>query len=499
MDDKLARLEAVVVRLENLARQQSSNNQTASNDDNSADAIDQTPIIRDYQYLITDSLQPFLNLSQKIGGDVTTMTEYVSRLFNAQQEFLRQAVQSKKPDDKTIQTAIGAQSTEIGNITDFTSKNRKSPLFNHLSAISEGIPALGWILVAPTPAPHIKDTVDSAQFYSNRVLKDYKEKDQTHVDWVKAWIKVLNDLHAYVKQYHTTGLAWGSQGKRDFGSISAAAGPAKSAPTSAATTAPPPPPPPAGGPPPPPPPPPPSASSASATSVDDGRNDLMNSINSLGEGVTSRLKKVPDSLKTHKNPDLRQQADDQSAKGKKPPPPPARTGKIAVAQPTKAAPVNPPKLVLEGNKWVVEYHNGNSNVRITETEMKHTIYIYKCTNSTIIVEGKVNSIVLDQCTKVGIQFTSVVSLVEFVNCKSMKAQVTDRVPTIQIEKTDGCHVYLSSTSLDTEFITSKSSEMSVNIPIDDGEYKELPIAEQFKTFIKNGSQLVTVANESAGV
>lgn len=148
---------------------------------------------------------------------------------------------------------------------------------------------------------------------------------------------------------------------------------------------------------------------------------------------------------------------------------------------------------------MVEYHTNNSNVRVTDVEMKHTIYIYKCTNSTITVEGKVNSIVLDQCSKVGIQFTSVVSLVEFVNCKSMKAQVTDRVPTIQIEKTDGCHVYLSSTSLDTEFITSKSSEMSVNIPIEDGEYKEYPIAEQFKTYIKNGNQLVTVANESAGV
>ncbi|CAF4685612.1 unnamed protein product, partial [Rotaria magnacalcarata] len=81
----------------------------------------------------------------------------------------------------------------------------------------------------------------------------------------------------------------------------------------------------------------------------------------------------------------------------------------------------------------------------------------KCSNSTLTVQGKVNSIVLDQCTKVGIQFTSVVSLVEFINCRGMKVQVLDHVPTIQIEKTDGCHVYLSKTSLDTQFITSKSS------------------------------------------
>jgi adenylyl cyclase-associated protein len=147
----------------------------------------------------------------------------------------------------------------------------------------------------------------------------------------------------------------------------------------------------------------------------------------------------------------------------------------------------------------VEYHSGRSDLKITDTNMKQTIYVYKCSNSTLTVQGKVNSIVLDQCTKVGIQFTSVVSLVEFINCRSMKVQVLDRVPTIQIEKTDGCHVYLSKTSLDTEFITSKSSEMTVNVPFGDGEYKEHPIPEQFKTHLKGGQQLITVPNESAGV
>lgn len=132
--------------------------------------------------------------------------------------------------------------------------------------------------------------------------------------------------------------------------------------------------------------------------------------------------------------------------------------------------------------------------------MRHTVYIYKCSDCTIVVEGKVNSIVLDQCTKVGLQFTSVVSLVEFVNCRTVKAQVMEHVPTIQIEKTDGCHVYLSKASLNTQFITSKSSEMTVNVPIGDGEYKEYPIPEQFKTSFQNaGQQLVTVPNESAGV
>lgn len=175
-----------------------------------------------------------------------------------------------------------------------TNKNRKSALFNHLSAISEGIPALGWILVSPTPGPYIKDMSDAAQFYSNRVLKEFKDKDSNHTEWVKLWIKVLNDLYSYVKQHHTTGLAWASQGKRDFGTVSTSV----AKPVAAATGS--------GGPPPPPPPPPPPMAMDTNASADNSRNDLMSSINTLGQGVTARLKRVPDELKTHKNPQLRQ-------------------------------------------------------------------------------------------------------------------------------------------------------------------------------------------------
>jgi len=130
---------------------------------------------------------------------------------------------------------------------------------------------------------------DAAQFYLNRVLKEFKEKDPLHAEWVKLWIKILNDLHSYVKQYHTTGLAWASQGKNEFGTVSKPV---------------------AGGPPPPPPqPPPPMLFNTNLNiSADYSRNELMNSINTLGEDVTVRLKMVSDELKTHKNPQLRQQA-----------------------------------------------------------------------------------------------------------------------------------------------------------------------------------------------
>lgn len=48
-----------------------------------------------------------------------------------------------------------------------------------------------------------------------------------------------------------------------------------------------------------------------------------------------------------------------------------------------------------------------------------------------------------------------------------------KVPTISINKTDGCHVYLSKSSLGCEIVSAKSSEMNVLVPTDNGDFVSL--------------------------
>lgn len=54
--------------------------------------------------------------------------------------------------------------------------SRASPQFNLLALVAEGIPALGWVVVEPTPVPYIAEMKDAAQFYVNRVIKEFKGK-----------------------------------------------------------------------------------------------------------------------------------------------------------------------------------------------------------------------------------------------------------------------------------------------------------------------------------
>ena len=72
-------------------------------------------------------------------------------------------------------------------------------------------------------------------------------------------------------------------------------------------------------------------------------------------------------------------------------------------------------------------------------------------------------------------------------------QVLGSAPTINVEKTDGCQMFLSQDSLGVNIISSKSSEMNVMIPTEE-EFLEIAVPEQFRTTVK-GTTLETVPTE----
>lgn len=209
---------------------------------------------------------------------------------------------------------------------------------------------------SPTPAPYIKEMNDAGQFYTNRVLKDWKEKNKSHVDWVKSWIQTLTELQAFVKRFHTTGLVWGGKG------APAAAPPPPSAPL-----------------------PPPPIADFGAAPLDPGidRSALFAQLNQ-GANITSRkcqsdwtifgkwktikkrqamvaitrhsltcnkfypaffvdLKKVTPDMQTHKNPTLKQEGP-VSFKGH----PDFPSGPASGIQVDK-----PPKFTRDGKKWLI--------------------------------------------------------------------------------------------------------------------------------------------------
>ncbi|EER07630.1 cyclase-associated protein, putative [Perkinsus marinus ATCC 50983] len=144
-------------------------------------------------------------------------------------------------------------------------------------------------------------------------------------------------------------------------------------------------------------------------------------------------------------------------------------------------PTKSPRCEIVRDNWVVEnYHNEADVLELPHVTMKQLVYISSCSNSSIHIPTKCKSVCVDGSKNVRLILESVISSVELVNCESCRVQTIGHVPCISIDKCSGVQLYLSKASLDCTITTSKSSEMNLNIPIsDDGDYKEMPIPEQF--------------------
>jgi adenylyl cyclase-associated protein len=436
------------------------------------------PSVLQYDDAIDESLKNFFSLSGKIGGDIGSIAPKVRQVFDNLRNYIWFAAGTSEPSVEVIKSKLQPMQQVIEEIGAFKDSKRNTDHFNHLSAVNEGLPAVFWVSVKPTPAPFVKEAFEASMFYVNRVRKDYKGKAE-HEDWVKAWIEIFNEMQKYVRQVHTTGVVYNSA-------------PGSSPPSSSSTTTTPSKPA-AGGPPPPPPPPPANIfadiKKDSAPSGDkDERAALFAEINK-GENITSKLKKVTADMQTHKNPNLRA-ANVVPASASK-----TSDGKTAAAA---QAVQKPPRTELENYKnWAVEYHKGNREIVINATDMKQTVYIFKCENSVVQIKGKVNSITVDGCKKTSIAFENLLGQVEVINSQSIEVQTLGSLPTISIQKTDGCQVYLSKDSLDAEIVTSKSSAMNILVPCgEEGDFSEFPIPEQFKTtFNKETKKLETTVSD----
>jgi len=457
----VSRLESVTARLavveKQLAEGGGSSSSTGGSESNSAS-------VQDYEELINRHSKSYIDLSSKLGDKVVIeQAKLVLDAVNAQKELLKIAATSKKPSDEQFQKLLEPTSTLMQKIIGLKDSNRGSKFFNNLSAVADGIQVLGWVVISPTPGPYVGEMRGGSELYSNRILKEFKgTSNQNQVDWANTFNSFLKELQDFIKKHHTTGLQWNSKGGDAPKVVKVSSSSEDSAP---------PPPGPA------PPPPPPSMDFESGGDQPDMSN-VFKSI-SKGEGVTSGLRKVTDDMKAKNRKDKTSVV-------------PASVTKEVKKEATKEVAKKPPKLTLEGSKWVVEYQVGNKNIVISDTEPKQTCYIYRCSNSTVQIQGKINAITLDDCTKVAVVFENVVASFEAVNCRSIEVQVTGRVPSIAIDKTSGCQIYLGKSALDTEIVTSKSSEMNVLIPSSDPDQDmiEMAIPEQYKTMVKN-NKLVT--------
>ncbi|KAJ7752004.1 adenylate cyclase associated N terminal-domain-containing protein [Mycena metata] len=426
------------------------------------------------ELVIEGKLKPFLELTRSFTSkSVVEIVAIFEKQFDGLRDLLLLSGSCQQPDKEGIEKLRVPIQAGIESITRCKDAGRKDrDWFQHITIVGDGGLGVAWIAM-PKPGPYIAEIKDSVLYNGNRVIKEFKEKDQKHVEWVRSYIAILEAMRLYVVEYHTTGLSWNARG------ITVAEYTARTAAGAA-----------------PPPPPPPPAASASAASSAGGAAAVFADLNQ-GEEVTKRLRPVAKSEMTHKNPALRTSSVVPSSSGAPPPKKPMKPSKPSALSSKKP---KPPKFALEGRNWTIEYQENESSLTVDDCQRDQAVNIFGCKNSVIQIQGKVNAITLVNCVKTSVLVDSVVSSISVTNSPSFALQITGSAPMIQLDSTDSGQIYLSKGSLGVEITTAKCSAINVSLPVEgeeEGIFEEQAVPEMLKTVVTNG-KLVTSVVEHVG-
>ena len=264
-------------------------------------------------------------------------------------------------------------------VVSFTEQNCQSKYTNHLSIVRHGIGSLCWVAVAPDPAAYIKRKFDQALQHGFEVFEVYREQ-HVHMKWEWAYTEAIRELQKYIETYQSKGLVWNPDGNV----LTLASSPPKQ---------------PGGIPAPLPPP----ALVTPSEDTPSSSSETRGFLSAPWFGVKTVAKEHP-------------------------------------------------KIDFQNDKWTVEHYENSRQLEVTTTEFTGSVHVYKCRNysfcictheQTLRVKGKFHRITIERCNRVNVMFNDAIFCAEIKNSKSIKVQILGKYPTVSIDKTDGCQVYLS--------------------------------------------------------
>jgi len=485
LGDVLARLEALEAKVGikgSSMTKQPSKSQVTSAQLNVSGHGGEAPAVKAYDTYVKESVVPLAQTCDRMDGLENSGTLLLDA-WEGVRSIIVLSSRAKAPSEplaEALTPFLGKTQEAVKKLRDLRLKRDWD---RHQKTLVEMVAALSWILFKPPqqlPAPFVKEALGSAEFWSNRIRKDFKGKDETQIAFCDNVKKALTDLAKYIEEYHKAGLSFNPRGVsiaeaaivlsdevgKDAPSLPDGKSPVvKRHPTLK------------GG--------------ASGGNVGGLMSELVGRKNQDGSSAATGLRKVTKDQQTWRKeykkdgqPAALPAAPSLDAAKKK------ETKKKA---PLRGLPIF--EYQDRGFKWVIENHTKETAMKelskdgiitVEINDPKQQVYLYNCEDLTVKIKGKFKSLAIDNCAKVAVVFDTLISSAEVVNCKKIQLQVNGICPVFTVDKTHGFLVWLSKESLAvSSFATAQSSEMNVSFP-DGDDQKELPIPEQFVHRLQDG-------------
>jgi hypothetical protein len=151
----------------------------------------------------------------------------------------------------------------------------------------------------------------------------------------------------------------------------------------------------------------------------------------------------------------------------------------------KEAQHQPGKISLNKGVWYVENYENADLVELPEDQMglKQGVLVLNSKSISFKLGVKIKHVTVDNCSNCKIHVNHLLSSLNILNSNRVELFVSGSVPTISVEKTHGCQIWLSKESLDSnpDIVTSNNDQVSLMCPKhgNSQDYVEVPIPQQF--------------------
>jgi adenylyl cyclase-associated protein len=155
----------------------------------------------------------------------------------------------------------------------------------------------------------------------------------------------------------------------------------------------------------------------------------------------------------------------------------------------------PPSKNFKFNTWYIENY-GKEVLKFEgeDVQLNYGWALIKCQDTTLVVDGKCKTVMLENCTNVKVILTSLMTNMEVINCKKVTVTIKEQCPHFSMERTQGIHLYLFPPAKGCKINSTCSQAMVVHYSkegaSEDDEWLDIAIPETNVTTIK-GDKLVT--------
>ena len=134
--------------------------------------------IEEFDNFLQTTVKKYVGLSNELGGPLSEQAAHVQKTLEQERRFLLVATKTKKPEmgGPDFMELFTPMQTEAGKVIAIKDNNRGHALFNHLSAVADSIGVVAWATIENKPFKHVEESLGSAKYYGNRVLKEFREK-----------------------------------------------------------------------------------------------------------------------------------------------------------------------------------------------------------------------------------------------------------------------------------------------------------------------------------